>query len=173
MSASILVTYASKHGSTAEIADTIGTALMQHGHQVTVQPVEVVRDIETYDAVVVGSAVYVGQWQKEAAQFLEQHEGPLKRRDVWLFSSGPTGAGDAADILNDWYFPEKLQPLADRIQPHDIALFHGRLEMKDLNLVERMMIKGVKAPLGDFRNWETIKDWADAINATIRAAEEA
>jgi menaquinone-dependent protoporphyrinogen oxidase len=171
MSTQILVTYASKHGATAEIADTIGEALRQRGQSVDVKPVDEVGDLSGYGAFIIGSAVYVGQWRKEAAKFLEEHEALLTGRDVWLFSSGPTGEGEASEILNDWHFPEKLQPLADRIKPHDIALFHGALNMEELGFLEKMMIRGVKAPVGDFRDWDTIKDWAEAIDATLKESQ--
>jgi menaquinone-dependent protoporphyrinogen oxidase len=164
----ILVAYATKHGATAQIAQSIGEKLQHQHHQVDVLPVEDVTDVVQYDAFVVGSAVYIGQWRKEAARFLEEHETLLSKRDVWLFSSGPTGEGDAEELLQGWHFPEKLQPLADRIQPHDIVIFHGVLDKAELNFIERFMIRGVKAPLGDFREWDSIETWAQAIAAKIQ-----
>ena len=82
---------------------------------------------------------------------------------VRRFSSGATGEGDAAELLQGWQFPEKLQPIADRIQARDIALFHGDLDMEKLNFIERSMIKNVKAPVGDFRDWDAITSWATSI----------
>jgi menaquinone-dependent protoporphyrinogen oxidase len=157
----ILVTYASKHESTAEIASAIGEVIRQTGGaQVDVEPVENVQDVSPYDAVIVGSAVYAGQWQKKAVGFLKEHENKLAGRAVWLFSSGPVGEGNAKELLNGWTFPEALKPLAERIHPHDIAVFHGNIDPLKLNFVERVVVKGIQAPTGDFRDWDVIRGWA-------------
>jgi menaquinone-dependent protoporphyrinogen oxidase len=98
--AKILVAYASKHNATAEIANAIGETLRQSDAlEVDVRSVDSVKDIALYDAVVLGSAVYVGRWQGEAADFLKQHEKELAQRPLWLFSSGPTGEGDPKALL--------------------------------------------------------------------------
>ncbi len=160
----VLVAYATKHDSTAEIARAIGSALGESGNlQVEVRSVEGVQSPKPYDAIVLGSAVYIGQWQSSAAEFLKAHEGELAQKAVWLFSSGPTGEGDPYTVLKGWAFPAALKPVADRIQPRDVTLFHGKLDPKKLNILERLVVKGVKAPLGDYRNWEAIRAWASSI----------
>jgi len=73
-------------------------------------------------------------------------------------------------LLQGWQFPEKQQPIADRIQFRDIALFHGDLDMEKLNFIERSMIKNVKAPAGDFRDWEIITSWPEG-NAAVLLEE--
>jgi menaquinone-dependent protoporphyrinogen oxidase len=167
----ILVTYASKHNATAEIACAIGEVIRQiDGSLVDVASVENVHDITPYDAVILGSAVYAGQWQKQAVDFLKQHETELAQRPVWLFSSGPVGEGDAKDLLNGWTFPEALQPVAERINPHDIILFHGSIDPLKLNFVERVVVKGIQAPTGDFRDWDVIRGWAYNIAQDLRGA---
>jgi len=124
----ILVAYASKHNSTAEIANAIGEVIQESNtSQIAIVPVETVEDITPYDAVILGSAVYAGQWQSNAADFLKKHETELANRPVWLFSSGPIGEGDPKDLLKGWTFPDALKPVAERIKPRDIALFHGNL----------------------------------------------
>src|SRR5437764_2741245 len=108
----ILVAYASKHHSTAEIACAIGELLQQSKNvQVDIRSVEAVEDVAPYDAVILGSAVYMAQWQSTAAEFLKKHEQELTQRPVWLFSSGPIGQGDPASLLKGWEFPEALQAL--------------------------------------------------------------
>jgi menaquinone-dependent protoporphyrinogen oxidase len=170
MDTQVLVAYASKYDATAEIAEKIGDVLRQAGLHADVLLVEHVRDLTPYRAAVLGSAVYAGQWCKEAATFLEAHEQELAGRPVWLFSSGPTGEGDPVQLLKGWRFPEALRPIADRIKPRDIALFHGNLDMKKLNLAEKLIIKAVKAPTGDFRDWGAITAWATAIAAALKDA---
>jgi len=160
----VLVAYATKYGATAEIADKIGQVLRQAGLQADVLPTDRVGDLTPYKAVVLGSAVYIGQWQKKAATFLRANEKALAERSVWLFSSGPTGEGDPVQLMKGWRFPTALQPIADRIHARDIAIFHGALDPKKLNLIEKWMIKNVKAPFGDFRDWNAINAWASAIS---------
>jgi menaquinone-dependent protoporphyrinogen oxidase len=163
MEKKVLVAYATKYGATAEIAEKVGQVLSQAGLRTDVLPADRVSDLSPYKAVVLGSAVYVGRWRKEAATFLKANEKVLAERPVWLFSSGPTGEGDPVELTKGWRFPGALPPLADRIQPRDIALFHGAADVKRLNLIERWMIKNVKAPFGDFRDWDAITSWATVI----------
>ena len=85
----VLVTYASKYGATAEIAEKIGEVLGQAGLHTDVQPVEEVSDLTPYKAVILGSAVYIGRWRRSAVKFLEANENLLAERMVWFFSSGP------------------------------------------------------------------------------------
>ena len=165
----LLVVYASKHHSTAEIAWAIGELLQQSNDvQVDIRSVEVVEDISPYDAVIVGSAVYMAQWQATAVDFLKKHELELAQRPVWLFSSGPIGQGDPATLLKGWEFPEALQALATRIKPRDIALFHGNLDPTELNLLERSAVKLIHAKFGDSRDWNMIRVWAGSIAQVLR-----
>ena len=163
MTKRILVAYSSKHNATAEIAKVIGEALRKsNSATVDVQSAEAVQDIASYDAVVLGSAVYMGRWQP-AADFLKKHEGELAQRPVWLFSSGPTGEGDPQALLKGWKFPIPLQPVADRIKPRDVAVFPGKLDPRELNVFDRSVVGMVKAPIGDFRDWNLIQSWAAII----------
>jgi menaquinone-dependent protoporphyrinogen oxidase len=129
-----------------------------------------VGDLSAYKAVVLGSAVYIGQWRKEAVKFLKANETVLAEKPVWLFSSGPTGEGDAVELMQGWRFPGKLQPIVDRIGPHDIAVFHGAVDVNRLNFIEKWMLKNVKTPVGDFRDWEAIISWATAVADALKEA---
>ncbi|MGC8838333.1 MAG: flavodoxin domain-containing protein [Anaerolineae bacterium] len=164
----VLVAYATKYGATAEIAEKIGATLREAGLQAEVLPVDQVGDLTPYQAVVLGSAVYAGQWRREAAAFLKAHEEALAQRPVWLFSSGPLGEGDPVQLMKGWRFPEALQPIADRIAPRDIAFFHGALDPDKLSLGERLLLRALKAPAGDYRDWEAIAAWAAAIATALK-----
>jgi menaquinone-dependent protoporphyrinogen oxidase len=116
----------------------------------------------------VGSAVYLGRWRREAARFLKANEKAPAERPVWLFSSGPAGEGDPVALTQDCRFPKALQPIADHIRPRDTAVFHGVLKRKKLKSVEKWITRNVKAPLGDFRDWDAITSWATAIAGVLK-----
>lgn len=167
METQVLVAYASKYGATKEIAEKIGEALRQAGLRADVLQANLVKDLTPYKGVVLGSAVYIGMWRKEAKAFLKSNEKALTGRPVWLFSSGPMGQGDPLALTQNWRFPKGLQPVADRIHPRDIALFHGAVDPAKLNGIEKWMLKNVKAPSGDFRDWKAIMAWAATIADTV------
>lgn len=164
----LLVTYASKYGSTAEIAEVIGKELQIRGHETEVKAVGDIDDMSGYDGFVIGSAVYAGRWMKPAAKFLRSNQKLLANRPVWLFSSGPTGLGDPNEIMDGWNFPEDLEPLLETIKPNDIILFHGNVDLDKLNFAERMIIKSVKATVGDYRDWLVIRGWARKIDLDLK-----
>jgi menaquinone-dependent protoporphyrinogen oxidase len=168
MSEKVLVTYATKYGATAEIAEKIGEVLRENDLSTDVVDVKKVKDLAPYSAVVLGSAVYIGRWRKEAVKFMEDNVEALAARDVWIFSSGPTDEGDPVELVKGWTLPEKLEPVAERIQPHKIAVFHGDLDPEKMNFIERTMIKNIKVPTGDFRDWEMITEWATAVADTLK-----
>jgi menaquinone-dependent protoporphyrinogen oxidase len=159
----VLVAYASKYGATREIAERICQVLNASGLVADAEPIHEIRDLTPYTAVVLGSAIYAGQWMGEAIAFLKEHELLLARRPVWFFSSGPTGEGDPVELLKGWRFPEAHKALSERIQPRDTTVFHGALQMNRLNFAEKLIVKGVKAPVGDFRDWQAVTTWAERI----------
>jgi menaquinone-dependent protoporphyrinogen oxidase len=169
MDQNILVTYASKYGSTREIAEYIGEVLRQAGLLADVLPVDSVRHLTPYQAVVLGSAVYVGKWQKEAVEFLKANDEILASRPVWLFSSGPTGKGNPLELVEGQSLPRALQPVAERIRPRDITVFHGYINPDKINAIEKWSIKSlVKKPFGDFRDWDAITAWATSIAKALK-----
>ena len=159
----VLVTYASKHGSTRGIAEAIGRRLGERGLDAEVRPVVEVPDLERYDTVVLGSAVYLGAWLKEAQAFVDRHEDTLRHMPLWLFSSGPTAADQGMDLAVSVKTRERLDALGAR----DHHLFRAALDAKKLGLLERTAIKAAKQPLGDFREWSDIETWADSIASGI------
>lgn len=169
MTKKVLIAYASKYGSTAQIADQISSVLEERGLEVTKKPIEMAADPGSFDAAILGSAVYAGQWREEAAEWLQLHADTLAERPTWLFSSGPTGEGDPAELMNGWRFPEGLKETADAIGPRDIAFFHGNIDLPKLGFGEKMIVKALKAPTGDYRDWEEIKNWARSVATAISA----
>ena len=168
MAKKILVTYATKHGATAEIAEKIGAVLKETGLKTDVKPIKDISDPSSYNAVVLGSALYIGRWHKAAAKFLKENENALADKPVWIFSSGPTGEGNAGELMEGWNIQKKLRPIVDRINPRGRTVFHGTLDSAKLSFFEKWITKRVKAPMGDFREWEAITSWAADIAASLK-----
>ena len=159
MTTNVLVAHASKHGSTAEIAAEIAERLRERGIDgVRELPVSDVTEIEGYDAVVLGSAVYRGSWMKEAVGFARRHANARYDVPVWLFSSGPFG-----DVEREALTPKHTQELETLLRPRAHAIFGGVADRATFGFVERRVLKLVKAPEGDFRNWDEIRAFADGI----------
>jgi menaquinone-dependent protoporphyrinogen oxidase len=162
----VLVTAASKHGATAEIAQVIGGVLETRSLEVDVIEPDEVERLDGYDAVVLGSGVYAGHWLKPAKLFAERHEAGLRERPVFLFSSGPIGAPP-----KDSDEPGEARYIDEMTGAIDHRVFGGRLTAGQLGPFEKLVIRMVKAPLSDDRPWDEITDWANGI-AGYLAAEE-
>jgi menaquinone-dependent protoporphyrinogen oxidase len=165
-----LVTYASKYGATAEIAKKIAEVLNQTGLPTDVLSVEQVTDVKPYQAVILGTAVYIGRWRKGAIRFLKHYEEALTERKVWIFASGPTGDEKIAHAAEGWHLSKKLEVMLEHIAPRNLTLFHGAINPEKLTGLEKWIINRVKAPVGDFRNWEAITSWASDIATDLKQA---
>jgi menaquinone-dependent protoporphyrinogen oxidase len=155
----VLVTAGSRHGATFEIAEALGRALREHGVGADVRRAEEVRNFDGYDAAVIGSAVYIGHWVDAAHELVEQHREALKALPVWIFSSGPLGDPLKPD-------PEQavdVDDVVELIAPREHRLFAGKIDTTQLRFRERAVVKVVRAPEGDYRDWSAIGDWAAKI----------
>jgi menaquinone-dependent protoporphyrinogen oxidase len=155
----VMVACASKHGSTEGIAQAIADRLRQQGHGAVAVRVADVADLHGIQAVVLGSAVYAGSWMHEATEFAEGNAQVLSTMPVWLFSSGPLGT----EVHDEEEQPRQLPELTRALHPRGHRVFFGALDHDKLGFGERMMVKAVKAPQGDFRDWNAIAGWADEI----------
>ena len=155
----ILVAYASKQGSTQGIAERIAEKLRQLGKEAEARPVEAVEDPGSYEALVIGSAIYYGSWLKEATEWVRRNRAVLAQRPVWLFSVGPLGI----EFKDAEEQPKEMAEFQKAIGPRDQRIFFGALDPSRLSFAERMMVKAVRAPAGDFRNWPAIEAWAESI----------
>jgi menaquinone-dependent protoporphyrinogen oxidase len=173
METRVLVAYGTKYGATAEIAEKIGEVLREAGLAADVLRADRVGDLSAYDAVVVGSAVYIGRWRKEAVKFVKNNEQALAAKPLWVFSSGPTGEGDPLEMVQGWRLPSSLQPIVDRMQPRDVTVFHGAADESKMGRLDKWLLKNVKAPTGDFRDWDAIAAWAGDIAAALQGGTEA
>ncbi|GAB3899810.1 flavodoxin domain-containing protein [Kibdelosporangium lantanae] len=154
----VLVAYATKMGSTGEIAQRIGRAIEAAGYEVSVLPARDVPDVDSYDAVVVGSALYARRWRREAVRFLTRHRTALGTRMLWLFHSGPCGPDADA--------PQPTPANVRRLTGALAITFGGRLDPATAQgFLARRMATGPLA--GDFRDWDRIDAWATEIVATL------
>ena len=166
----VLVSAASKHGATAEIAEALGKALRDALHErgddevvVDVRPAEQVRSVEDYDTVVLGSAVYAGHWLEPARELAERHAGAMAARPVWLFSSGPVGdppkpaEEESVDVTG----------ILEATGARDHRVFSGKLDKGTLGFAEKAIVLALRVAEGDFRDWEVIRVWAREIAAEL------
>ncbi|MEV5965971.1 flavodoxin domain-containing protein [Kribbella sp. NPDC051952] len=166
MSRKVLVAYASKMGATAGIAEVISDELRERGHEVDVLDVTQVRTVEPYDAVVLGSAIYLRRWRPEARQFLKRCADELRTRQVWLFHSGPVGP----DKDQDQEMPPAVRRLAREIGATPAVTFAGRLEPATAKgFLARHLATGNMS--GDSRDWTKIRAWAADISAAISTTQ--
>jgi len=175
---SVLVAYASRHGATRGIAERIAERLVKGGLDAEALPVKAVRDLNRYDAVVVGSALYMFHWLGEASSFVRQNRARLAARPVWLFSSGPIGP-DKIDVegqdVRDAAGPKELAELKTATHARDHRVFFGAYDphAKPVGLMERVtrLLPAARDafPSGDFRDWPEIEDYADRIADELRA----
>jgi menaquinone-dependent protoporphyrinogen oxidase len=156
----ILVTYASKHGATAEIAEALGRDLCAYGHDVEVKRAEEVDGVGAYDAVVLGSALYMGRWLPAATAIANVYATELSGRPTWLFSSGPVGDPPKPD-------PPDLSSLDEQVHAHGHRVLSGMLDREQLSLGERSIVRMVKAPYGDFRDWDAVAEFAAQIDSEL------
>jgi menaquinone-dependent protoporphyrinogen oxidase len=163
----VLIATASKHGSTLDIADEIARVLTRHGLEVTSKRVNEaagMADLAGFDAALVGSAVYVGNWLAEAVAFVDRHAAELAQMPVWLFSSGPVGqpAMPAGD-------PTGTDEMVAKTRARGHRVFAGRLDVTQLGMGERMIVRLLRAPTGDYRDWQAVTAWATEIADALDA----
>jgi menaquinone-dependent protoporphyrinogen oxidase len=165
----VLVTAATKHGSTAEIAQTISAALTDRGVPAVVLPPEEVGDISLYEAVVLGSAVYSGHWLAAALALVDRSADTWAGRPVWLFSSGPIGKPDRSLTRKMGADPVDLSHVRAVTGAREHRMFAGKLVKEDVGLVQRLGLT-LFGMQGDFRDWNAIRTWSVGIADALRAA---
>ncbi|HUK68597.1 MAG TPA: flavodoxin domain-containing protein [Streptosporangiaceae bacterium] len=182
----MLVAYASKHGSTAGIAESIAETIRKRGAHVDVRPIGDIGDIgdigelDSYEAFVIGSAVYYGFWRREARRFVKRHSALLASRPVWLFSSGPLGTKttdpQGRDLLSVAE-PKVIAKFTSAIAPRGHRVFFGALDLSKLGAAERVVTKLLArqdlVSEGDFRDQVDICAWATGIAQALDATQAA
>ena len=154
----VLVAYATRMGSTREIAAAIGEVLTDAGCDVDVQPCSLARHAGAYDAVIIGSALYLGRWEKSGTAYLRRNAWALSELPTWLFQSGPCGNSTISEVET----PRAIKQLSDQIGLGKPQTFGGKLDRtKATGPLSRWMATGTFS--GDFRDWEQIRQWATSV----------
>jgi menaquinone-dependent protoporphyrinogen oxidase len=166
----VLVAYGSKFGSTAEIAQAIGTTLRVAGLEVDVKRAREVRSLEPYRAVVLGSAVYMARWRRDAMRLLRRRREDLAPREVWVFSSGPVGEekGEADEKQERWTKPKRVQQLATEIKAREHVVFGGRISGDAGGFLRKNMARNTPPEFRDRRDWAAIEAWAKWIADSLQ-----
>jgi menaquinone-dependent protoporphyrinogen oxidase len=159
----VLVSAASKHGATAEVAAAIAAALTSAEIEATVVAPAEVTSVDGFDAAVIGSGVYAGRWLDPAKDLLARHREALAAIPVWLFSSGPIG--DPPKPEED---PLDAAPMAALVGARGHRVFPGLIDKKRLGLGEKAILAAVRAQEGDFRPWAEIDAWAREVAGELR-----
>ncbi len=173
MSNSILVAYATRYGSTQEVADAVAAALRTRGLQVELLPMKKVRAVDGYQAVVLGAPLYIGHWLKDTDNFLKQHQAALGQRPVALFVLGPT--------RKDEKEPAGVRPQLDAelakypwLKPVAAEVFGGKYDPTKLRFPDSLLGALPASPLyqmpaSDVRDWDAIRAWAGDLAAKLAA----
>lgn len=162
----ILVTIASKHGSTEEIGKVIGQRLQDQGFVIEIRSIKEAPDPSPYAAVVVGSAVYAGSWMKPAHMYILRNAPQLANRPIWLFSSGPIGTHPEPQKQEIMHMNEYIQ----RTKCVEHKVFNGSIAAEKLSLAEKLVVKALKVEYGDYRDWKVINSWAQSIARHLQNA---
>jgi menaquinone-dependent protoporphyrinogen oxidase len=160
MATTVLVTYATKYGSTREVAEAIAATLSAYGLQTEMRPAREVRSLDGYSAVVLGAALYIGRWHKDARRFLKRHRAALSRLPVAIFALGPLSTAE-----KEWQDAraqlDQTLATASWLAPVAVELFGGAINPAKLRFPFNHM------PAGDARDWTAIRAWASELGAAF------
>jgi menaquinone-dependent protoporphyrinogen oxidase len=164
----ILVTYATRAGSTAEVASIVAEVLRAAGATVDVKFVTAVHEVQGYDAVVVGSAIRMGHWLPEAVAFVQAHREPLSHIPIAYFLVSGLLRNDTPETRRKVL--AFLDPVRKILEPTSIGLFAGKIDYSRMDGFDRSIAEAVGSSGGDWRNWEAIRYWAQGLQLSLTHA---
>lgn len=157
----VLVTASGRYGSTQEIAASIGETISKHGHDVTVIPSSEVETVGGFEVVVMGGAVYAGQWLRDGRELIKRVGDDLVDLPLYLFSSGPIGESMKKEP------PPLMIEILEPLQARDHAIFAGKLDRTHLFIGDKAIAQSLSAEDGDYRDWDEISAWAEKVAAEL------
>ena len=166
MTTTILVAYATRYGSTKEVAETVAATLGEQGLEVEVKTAREVRSLDGYGAVVLGTPLYMGALFKDVRALLELNQAALEQTPLALFALGPVSAADGVEGSR-----QQLDTALAKLpwlSPVAMEVFVGKYDPAKLGWKDRMIAALPASPLHgepahDERDWEAIRGWARAM----------
>lgn len=155
---SILLAYATRFGSTEEVAERVGAILSMAGYKVGVQPMQEVKGLDGYDAVVLGAAIYNARWHPEARRFLSKHKEALGQRPVAIFALGPLTTSEEAMQRSRRQLGKELEKYP-WLKPASVEVFIGKIDRAKMGLIDRLS----SPASSDHMDWEAIRGWAEGL----------
>jgi menaquinone-dependent protoporphyrinogen oxidase len=174
MSASVLVAYATRYGSTQEVAEAIAATLREAGLEVEIQPMQEVQTLAGYDAVVLGAPLYIGRWPKDAHRFLSRNRQALTELPVAIFALGPLHDEEKEMQETRAQLDQELAKVP-WLTPVAIEMFVGKYDPAKLRFPDSLLISFPASPLkqmpaSDLRDWKAIRDWAGKLVPQLQPA---
>jgi menaquinone-dependent protoporphyrinogen oxidase len=172
MTAPILIAYATRYGSTREVAEAIAATLRERGLTVDVQPARSVHTLAGYGAAVLGAPFYVGSWHRDAQRFLAQHREALQQRPFAIFALGPLSSDEKELLESREQFDKELAKYPD-LRPVALEMFSGKYDPAKLSIPHRLLTVLPASPLHglaerDLRDWNAIRAWASGLAAKLQ-----
>lgn len=165
MNTRILVTYASKAGSTGEVADFIGQTLCANETTVDALPISDGVELSRFDAVIVGSAIRMGRWLGEAVKFVETNQAALSQVPTAYFTVCLTMKDDTEENRHE--VATYMEPVCEILEPVDIGMFAGKVDYSKLSFLERLLAKAMKVQEADHRDWDAIRGWTEGVRPML------
>ncbi len=169
MSTSVLVAYATRYGSTQEVAEAVAVTLRERGLEVDFQPIRDVRSLDQYRAVVLGAPLYITHWHKDALNFLARHRAALTARPVAIFALGPFH-DDEKEFQEVREQLDKELAKFPWLTPEAIAIFGGKFDPEKLTFPHNLVPALKNMPASDIRDWTAIRAWANDLAAQFQPA---
>ncbi len=160
MPASVLVAYATRYGSTQEVAEAVAAALRESGLEVDLQPLREVHAVDQYRAIVIGAPLYMFRWHKDALSFLSRYHTALTTRPVAIFALGPFHA-DEKEFQGAREQLEKELEKFPWLTPAAIEIFGGKFDPEKLTFPHNLVPALKKMPASDVRDWSVIRAWSN------------
>lgn len=170
-----LIAYGTRYNSTTDIAEKVGNILVEAGIETKIVNLgeEKIKDISSYDLVIIGSGIRFGSWTKESLMFLERFESELSKKKTALFVSCATVRDPEKYKEAKENYLQKIKEKYPSIKPCKLGLFGGVIDLKRYGFGIRQMVKVLIKDLKaqgidtskpyDFRNWKEIQDWTEEL----------
>jgi menaquinone-dependent protoporphyrinogen oxidase len=173
MSASVLVAYATRYGSTQEVAEAVAATLRERGLEVDTQPMREVRALEGYHGVVLGAPLYMFRWHKDALRFLSRYQEAIAERPVAVFAMGPLH-DDEKELQGARAQLDKELAKFPWLKPAAVGVFGGKYDPARLHFPDSLVAKLPASPLSkvsasDARDWTKIRAWASEVAAKLQS----